>query len=70
MGDILKALERVAAMKSDLDGDKALMQCAALEIKRLRSSLRDLVEDYDGALCNDEDAPKALTQARALIGKE
>jgi hypothetical protein len=46
------------------------MQCAALEIKRLRSSLRDLVEDYDGALCNDEDAPKALTQARALIGKE
>lgn len=39
--DILAALERIAAMKSDLDADKDLMLRAAKEIRRLRTKLRD-----------------------------
>jgi hypothetical protein len=37
--DILDHLERIAAMKSDLDRDKETMQRAAKEIKRLRAEL-------------------------------
>jgi hypothetical protein len=34
------------------------------------AALRELVEDYEAAYGgNDEDAPKALTQARAAIAK-
>jgi cytochrome P450 len=40
--DILKHLERVAAMKSDLDRDKETMLRAAKEIRRLRAMVKDI----------------------------
>ena len=39
--NILAALERIARMKSEFDGDKHLMLNAATEIKRLRKELRE-----------------------------
>jgi GTPase involved in cell partitioning and DNA repair len=44
--DILKHLERIAAMKSDLDRDKETMRRAATEIKRLRREVAELLAAF------------------------
>jgi hypothetical protein len=48
--DILKHLERIAAMKSDLDRDKETMRRSATEIKRLRAINAELVAALKGLL--------------------
>jgi hypothetical protein len=77
--DILKHLELIAAMKSDLDRDKETMRRAATEIKRLRrevaamlAALRLVVgladnEAVESGDCRNPDNPFAI--ARAAIAK-
>jgi hypothetical protein len=63
--DILEHLNRIAAMKSDLDRDKETMCRAATEIKRLRRERVDLLAALQMVINEDpyEDVMEAACDA-------